>query len=100
MGIWHIINLKFKIMKTIITVAIISIITLAAVSCSPERAAMLEGKPGVQLWGENCMRCHNTPSPADFNDTDWSTIEMHMRVRANLTTDESKKIFEFIKSAN
>uniref|UniRef100_UPI00404B202C hypothetical protein n=1 Tax=Gelidibacter sp. TaxID=2018083 RepID=UPI00404B202C len=87
-------------MKTIITVIAIVLIGVAAISCSPERAAIVQGKSGVQLWGENCMRCHSTPSPADFNDSDWSTIEMHMRVRANLTANESSKIFEFIKSAN
>ncbi len=87
-------------MKTITAIAIIGLIGLASVSCSPERAALVEGKPGVQLWGENCMRCHNTPSPADFNDTEWSTVEMHMRVRANLTAKESEKIFEFLRSAN
>ena len=87
-------------MKTILTVIAIALIGIVAISCSPERAAFVQGKPGVQLWGENCMRCHSTPSPADFNDADWSTIEMHMRVRANLTANESSKIFEFIKSAN
>ncbi|MBL4939712.1 MAG: cytochrome c [Lutibacter sp.] len=87
-------------MKTFKILAIIGFIATATISCSPERAALVQNKPGVQLWGENCMRCHNTPSPAAFNDTDWSTIELHMSVRANLTKDESKKIFEFIKSAN
>ncbi len=57
-------------------------------------------KSGAQLWGEVCNRCHNAPSPADYNDTDWETISLHMRVRANLTEKESKKILEFLKSAN
>lgn len=87
-------------MKTIKTIAIIGLLALISISCSPERAALVQTKSGVQLWGETCMKCHNTPSPADFNDADWSTIEMHMRVRANLTADESKKIFEFLRSAN
>jgi len=87
-------------MKTITAIVIIGLVGLASVSCSPERAALVEGKSGVQLWGENCMRCHNTPSPSDFNDTEWSTVEMHMRVRANLTAKESKKIFEFLRSSN
>ena len=46
------------------------------------------------------MRCHSAPTPTDFNDTDWSTIEMHMKMRANLTKAESDKIFDFLKSAN
>lgn len=57
-------------------------------------------KSGAQLWGETCNRCHIAPSPSDYNDTDWETISLHMRVRANLTEHESKKIEEFLKSAN
>lgn len=57
-------------------------------------------KSGAQLWGEVCNRCHLAPSPADYNDTDWSTISLHMRVRANLTENEIQKIEEFLKSAN
>ena len=87
-------------MKTIITIVIFGIIGVATISCSPERAALVEGKSGAQLWAETCIRCHNTPSPASFNDTDWSTIELHMKVRANLTKEQSDKIFEFLKFAN
>ncbi|MFI0429161.1 hypothetical protein [Mariniflexile sp. HMF6888] len=57
-------------------------------------------KSGAQLWGEACNRCHLAPSPADYNDTDWSTISLHMRVRANLTEHDINKIEEFLKSAN
>ena len=57
-------------------------------------------KSGAQMWGETCNRCHLAPSPADYNDTDWSTIALHMRVRANITEEQASKIFGFIKSAN
>lgn len=57
-------------------------------------------KSGAQYWGETCNRCHLAPSPADYNDTDWETISLHMRVRANLTENEITKIEEFLKSAN
>ena len=57
-------------------------------------------KSGAQLWGEACNRCHLAPSPADYNDTDWSTISLHMRVRANLSENEITKIETFLKSAN
>ncbi|WP_445715820.1 hypothetical protein [Flavobacterium sp.] len=57
-------------------------------------------KSGAQLWGEVCNRCHLAPSPADYNDTDWSTVSLHMRVRANLTENEITKIETFLKSAN
>ena len=57
-------------------------------------------KSGAQLWGEACNRCHLAPSPADYNDTDWETISLHMRIRANLTEKEITKIEAFLKSAN
>ena len=57
-------------------------------------------KSGAQYWGETCNRCHLAPSPADYNDTDWETISLHMKVRANLKEIEIVKIEEFLKSAN
>ena len=66
-------------------------------SCVSAKVAM---RSGAQLWGENCVRCHSTPSPAAYNNTDWETIGLHMRVRANLTAVETNKIVEFLKSAN
>lgn len=84
----------------IAAVAIGILTTLSLQSCSAEQITAYKNKSGAQLWGENCIRCHNVPSPAAYNDTDWDTISLHMRVRANLTADQSKKIFDFIKSAN
>ncbi|MEI6817179.1 MAG: cytochrome c [Bacteroidota bacterium] len=60
----------------------------------------LANKSGAQLWSENCIRCHNGPSPTEFTDVQWKTIGMHMQIRANLTSTEAKKIVEFLQSAN
>lgn len=57
-------------------------------------------KSGAQLWGETCNRCHLAPSPAAYNDSDWATISLHMRIRANLSEQEISKIKEFLQSAN
>ena len=57
-------------------------------------------KTGSQLWGENCIRCHNAPSSADYSGTQWETIGMHMKLRANFTEDETKKMIEFLQSGN
>ncbi len=75
------------------------LITAIITSCSSSSniSAM---KSGAQLWGENCIRCHNTPSPETFGDVEWDVAVMHMRIRANLTEDESLKIAEFLKTAN
>ena len=69
---------------------------LSSCSVSQEIAA----KSGALLWGENCSRCHNAPSPADFGDAQWELIGSHMRVRASLTAAETEKIIEFLKAAN
>lgn len=68
-------------------------------SCSTNKNLITQ-KSGAQLWGESCIRCHNTPSPETFSDVDWDVAIMHMRVRAQLTEEEALKIVEFLKSAN
>jgi cytochrome c1 len=83
---------------------IIGVVSVAAVSaniisgCKASQA--VAAKSGATLWGENCVRCHNTPSPTDFGDVQWETIGMHMKLRANLTDEEQKKVVEFLQSAN
>lgn len=57
-------------------------------------------KPGAVLWGENCTRCHNAPNAGAFTEKQWEVIGKHMRIRANLTADESEKIVEFLMQAN
>lgn len=104
-----------SINKITVAIASILVVLITIVACSstkevytpvPETEVVdsdeefkLE-KSGAQLWGEVCNRCHIAPSPSDYNDTDWETISLHMRVRANLTEKESNKILEFLKSAN
>jgi hypothetical protein len=66
--------------------------------CTASKA--VAAKTGVQLWGENCQRCHNTPSPATFSPEQWETVGMHMQTRALLTTSEREKIVEFLKTVH
>jgi cytochrome c1 len=61
---------------------------------------IVKAKTGMQLWGENCIRCHNAPSSADYSNAQWETIGMHMKLRADLTDDEITKVVEFLKSSN
>lgn len=58
------------------------------------------GKGGAQLWAENCVRCHNIRSPSNYSPAQWEVVMMHMRLRANLTPEEHKKIVEFLKSGS
>ena len=54
-------------------------------------------KSGAQLWGENCNRCHNAPAVGEFSNAQWDVISYHMQLRANLTTDETNKIVDYLK---
>src|SRR6266699_1938749 len=67
---------------------------------SGEVAAGTTGKSGAQLWAENCNRCHNIRSPSNYSPAQWEVVMAHMRVRANLTPEEHKKILEFLKSGS
>jgi len=69
------------------------------VSCAPT-SQVSSTKGGAELWGQNCIRCHNTPSPDTFSDVEWEVAVAHMRVRAYLTEEETDKIVEFLKTAN
>jgi cytochrome c5 len=97
-----------------ISSAAIMITALWFVGCSTtssKSAATDAGKPaatgaqpaqagGAELWGRNCGHCHNIRSPSSFSDAQWEVVMLHMRVRANLTPEEHKKILAFLKSAH
>lgn len=88
-----------KKLKTIAVILIIGTMAGTALSCVSSRQVNAD-KSGAQLWGENCIRCHNTPSPDTFSDAQWDVAISHMRIRATLTQEETDKIIDFLKSAN
>lgn len=55
---------------------------------------------GAQLWADNCNRCHNAPPPERFSSAQWAVIVHHMRLRADLTGDEARKITAFLQASN
>jgi cytochrome c5 len=63
-------------------------------------AAASDGKSGAQLWSDNCRRCHNLRGPESFSPAQWDVIVHHMRLRANLTGEEARKVTAFLKSAS
>ena len=90
-----------KMLKTknisILIASLICIPSFVALTDSCKPSQKVAAKTGVQLWAENCQRCHNTPSPNTFSPEQWETIGMHMQTRALLTETERKKIVEFLK---
>ena len=92
-------------LATIVTWAALTwLIGCAANKQSAEVAAgttsAVTEKSGAQLWAENCVRCHNIRSPSSYSPAQWEVAMMHMRVRANLTPEEHKKILAFLKGGS
>ena len=86
-----------KIATTVIVcLGVVGLITVNGCVESKKIAA----KSGAQLWGENCSRCHNAPSPSTFSQEQWKTVGMHMQSRALLTDKERDKIVEFLQQSN
>lgn len=63
-------------------------------------AAVPAGKMGVQLWAENCGRCHNIRAQNSLSPSQWEVVMLHMRIRANLPAEDARKILQFLKSGH
>jgi hypothetical protein len=70
--------------------------TIVISSCAVSQK--VQNKTGIQLWGENCGRCHNAPGPGEFSAANWEIVGRHMRVRANITETEEQKIIDYLKT--
>ncbi len=88
-------RIGFGISSLLLTGAIF--IVMACAGKAPEVA---ETHHGAKLWSDNCSRCHNVRSPNIYSDAQWEALTLHMRIRANLTPEESREILAFLKSAH
>lgn len=89
-------------MKKYIVVSVVIAVVIAVSTSlnSCKTSAVITSKSGAQVWGETCVRCHNSADPATFSDVEWDVAAMHMQIRANLTPEETKKVIDFLQSAN
>jgi mono/diheme cytochrome c family protein len=55
---------------------------------------------GIQIWGQNCARCHNAPPPNAYQDAEWRIITHHMKLRASLTDPEISAVLAYLQAAN
>lgn len=73
---------------------------LSAISFLPIAHAGGGEKGGAELWANNCKQCHNLRTPSTFSSDQWEMLVTHMRFRCGLTANETKKIRDFLKTAN
>lgn len=55
---------------------------------------------GAKVWAKTCARCHNMRPASDYRDDLWRPVIYHMRVRANLTGQETRDILKFLQESN
>jgi len=91
-------RIYLSILAVIVVVGIAGLLAGCATGGSHESA---DAKPsGARLWTQNCARCHNSRSPAEFSPAQWDVVMLHMRVRAGLTAQDSQSIREFLQQTN
>ncbi len=54
-------------------------------------------RSGVEIWSQNCGRCHQLQPPNRYTADQWETIVDQMMLQARLTDDEAKAVLEFLK---
>jgi mono/diheme cytochrome c family protein len=74
----------------------------AVLLCLPPQAGAGEKKApsGGELYAQNCGRCHEPRPPLERTDKEWRTLILHMRVRANLTGEDARRIVQFMQKMN
>ena len=65
-------------------------------AASGEQVAAPAAKTGVQLWAEQCGRCHNLRDPAWRTPDQREVALHHMRLRVPLTGEDQREITKFL----
>jgi len=71
-------------------------LTLAQAAPPPAKPAPKK-LTGAELYAINCNRCHAERYPTEFTATQWKTIMLEMRVRANLPAKQSQAILKYLQ---
>jgi hypothetical protein len=63
----------------------------------PEAKAPQKKLTGADLYAINCNRCHPERYPTEFTASQWKTIMLEMRVRANLPAKQANEILKYLQ---
>lgn len=66
----------------------------AAAATSTTKPVRTKSLDGDATYKANCARCH--AAPRKFSERRMATVMVHMRVRANLTEEETKAILKYL----
>lgn len=63
----------------------------------PEAKVPQKKLTGAELYAINCNRCHPERYPTEFTASQWKTIMLEMRVRANLPAKQANEILKYLQ---
>ena len=63
----------------------------------PEAKAPQKKLTGSELYAIHCNRCHPERYPTEFTASQWKTIMLEMRVRANLPARQANEILKYLQ---
>lgn len=74
-------------------------VSAAQPAAKPEKKSAKPAKKisGVELYAIHCNRCHPERYPVEFNQAQWKTLMLHMRVRANLPAEQAREILKYLQ---
>lgn len=52
---------------------------------------------GAELYAVNCNRCHPERDPSEFTASQWKTMMIYMRVRANIPANQARAITKYLE---
>jgi hypothetical protein len=67
--------------------------TAAPATVKPAHAPLT----GAELYSMHCNRCHPERYPTERTAAQWKTIMLHMQVRANIPTKQSRLILQYLQ---
>jgi hypothetical protein len=69
------------------------------VQTAAAKKAVKPSKPlsGAELYAVNCNRCHPERDPSEFTASQWDTMMIYMRVRANLPASHARAITKYLQ---
>ena len=62
----------------------------------PKKAAKKK-LTGAEVYALNCNRCHPERYATEWTPSQWKTIMLHMRVRANLPAEQARAVLKYLQ---
>ena len=84
----------------VLVVAVICALSIASTMAGdskPKKKKEKKKLTGQELYSMHCSRCHPERYATERTETQWKTIVMHMRVRANLPAAQAKTILKYLQ---